>query len=69
MIIKREDKSRFLDVLNGVCSDIQFTREEEVDHCLPFLDALVTRWSLTNDSAPEGGPEGLNIRLRGGTPW
>ncbi len=37
VIIKREGKSRFLDVLNG------FTTEVEENDCLPFLDALVTR--------------------------
>ncbi len=41
VMTKRKDKSRFLDVLNGVCSEIQFTMEVEVDHCLPFVD--VTR--------------------------
>ncbi len=43
VIIKREDKGRFLEVLNGVCADVQFTMEEEEDQCLPFLDALVQR--------------------------
>ncbi len=43
VIIKREDKGRFIAVLTGVCSDMQFTMDEEEYHCLPFLDVLITR--------------------------
>ncbi len=49
VVIKREDKSRFLDVLNGVCADIQFTCNE------------ATGRPLTNENAPEGDPNEQSI--------
>ncbi|BHF80701.1 hypothetical protein SprV_0702382900 [Sparganum proliferum] len=43
VIIEKDKLSGFQDLLNSVFPDIQFTREEEEDEKLPFLDVLVTR--------------------------
>ncbi|BHF83935.1 hypothetical protein SprV_0902708400 [Sparganum proliferum] len=43
VIIERSRLADFQDLLNGIFPDIQFTREEEHDEQLPFLDVLVTR--------------------------
>nr|VZI19030.1 unnamed protein product [Spirometra erinaceieuropaei] len=43
VIIEKDKLSGFQDLLNGISPDIQFTREDEKDEKLPFLDVLVTR--------------------------
>ncbi|BHF67735.1 Acyl-CoA synthetase member 2 mitochondrial [Sparganum proliferum] len=43
VIIERSRLADFQDLLNGIFTDIQFTREEEHAEQLPFLDVLVTR--------------------------
>ncbi len=48
VVIKCDDKSRFLDVLHGVCADIQFTCNEAAGR------------PLTNESAPEGNSNELS---------
>ena len=39
----REDAISFLQSLNNLHPALQFTHEEEVDNCIPFLDVLVER--------------------------
>nr|VZI04456.1 unnamed protein product [Spirometra erinaceieuropaei] len=43
LIIEKDKLSGFQDLLNSIFPDIQFTREDEEDEKLPFLDVLVTR--------------------------
>nr|VZI00771.1 unnamed protein product [Spirometra erinaceieuropaei] len=43
VIIEKDKLSGFQDLLNSIFPDIQFTREDEEDEKLPFLDVLVTR--------------------------
>ncbi|XP_039192952.1 LIM/homeobox protein Lhx4 [Crotalus tigris] len=43
VIIKRSQKADFVDTLNSVCVDLQFTEEEEYQGRLAFLDVLVQR--------------------------
>jgi hypothetical protein len=43
VIIKRTDVQIFHDLINSIYPDIQFTREEETNSQLPFLDVLVKR--------------------------
>ncbi|BHF57494.1 hypothetical protein SprV_0100043600 [Sparganum proliferum] len=43
VIIERSRLADFQDLLNGIFSDIQFTRKEEHAEELPVLDVLVTR--------------------------
>ncbi|BHF64027.1 hypothetical protein SprV_0200702500 [Sparganum proliferum] len=42
-IIEKDRLSGFQDLLNSICPDIQFTREDEEDEKLPFLYVPVTR--------------------------
>jgi hypothetical protein len=44
-IIKKENSTATLKLLNDFHPDIQFTTEEENSNCIPFLDALVSRTS------------------------
>nr|VZI19092.1 unnamed protein product [Spirometra erinaceieuropaei] len=43
VIIEKDKLSGFQDLLNSIFPDIQFTREDEEDEKLPFLDVLVRR--------------------------
>nr|VZI25429.1 unnamed protein product [Spirometra erinaceieuropaei] len=43
VIIEKDKLSGIQDLLNSTFHDIQFTREDEEDEKLPFLDVLVTR--------------------------
>nr|VZI41522.1 unnamed protein product [Spirometra erinaceieuropaei] len=43
VIIEKDKLSGFQDLLNSIFPDIQFTREDEEDEKLSFLDVLVTR--------------------------
>ncbi|BHF65557.1 hypothetical protein SprV_0200857000 [Sparganum proliferum] len=43
VIIEKDKLPGFQDLLNSIFPDIQFTREDEEDEKLPFLDVLVTR--------------------------
>nr|VZI18549.1 unnamed protein product [Spirometra erinaceieuropaei] len=43
VIIEKDKLSGFQDLLNSIFTDIQFTREDEEDEKLPYLDVLVTR--------------------------
>ncbi|XP_058446374.1 uncharacterized protein LOC131427320 [Malaya genurostris] len=42
-IIKRNDLSNFLEIINNLHKNIKFTYEEEKDNSLPFLDILIVR--------------------------
>nr|VZI48122.1 unnamed protein product [Spirometra erinaceieuropaei] len=50
VIIEKDKLSGFQDLLNSIFPDIQFTREDEEDEKLPFLDVLVTRTPDSNRS-------------------
>lgn len=43
VVIKHYDKTGFMEKLNSVHPDIQFTAEEEVNNTLSFLDILIHR--------------------------
>ncbi len=43
VIVKRSEKAKLFEKINGILSGIQFTEEEENANHLPFLDVLVQR--------------------------
>ncbi len=43
VIVKRSEKAKLFEKINGILPGIQFTEDEENANQLPFLDVLVQR--------------------------